>query len=298
MRRLVVAAAAVLAAAGCGESKPSADVAGTIAFASAECCGDPDPQKVPLDIWLMNGDGSDRRRLTHHPSSENDPSWSPNGRLLVLRSEDAVYVVDADGTGRRKLVPSGIHPIWSPSGDVIAFSRDVNGYVVNTDGTGVRRVFVDGFPADWSPDGTKIAVTRSVSDIYLIGADGKGSRRVSRAGSHDYDPDWSPDGKRIAYGGVRGEAVTTVNVYVIDADGTGERRLTNFQQGEGECFYSAVRGIDWSPDGKWIAFAMAYVGCKKLGDIYLVRPDGSDLTRLTKSGFSVDPAWRPAGGAS
>jgi TolB protein len=296
MRRLVVAAAAVLAAAGCGESKPNADVAGTIAFASAECCGDPDPQKVPLDIWLMNGDGSDRRQLTHHPSSENDPSWSPSGRLLVLRSEDALYVVDADGTGRRRLVRGGIHPLWSPDGNLIAFSRDVEGYVIGADGAGLRRLG-DGFPGDWSPDGTKIAVTRS-SQNYVIGADGKGSRRVSRADSNDHDPDFSPDGKQIAFAGVRGVSVLMVDVYLVNADGTGERRLTKLPQRDGECYHSGIRGIDWSPDGEWIVFAVGYVGCEKLGDIYLVRPDGSDLIRLTKSGFSVDPAWRPAGGGS
>lgn len=290
MRPFVVAAAALLAAAGCASSE-SGDDRGTIAFAGAECCGD--PERVPLDIWLMNGDGSGSRRLTRHPSSESDPSWSPDGSRLVFRAESALHLIGADASGRREVAPEGVHPVWSPTGNVIAFTRNRDGYLVNADGTGSRRLLKDGFPGDWSPDGKKIAVSDGY-EVSVIGADGSGRRRVSRAGSHDYEPDWSPDGKRIAFGGVRGEAVTTVNVYVIDADGTDERRLTSFQQGEDGCFYAAIRGIDWSPDGEWIAFAMAYVGCDKLGDIYFVRPDGSDLTRLTTSGFAVDPAWRPS----
>jgi TolB protein len=291
MRRVVVAAAALLAAAGCGGSEPSRDAVGTIAFAGAECCGD--PMTVPLDIWLMDDDGGRRRRLTRHPSSESDPSWSPDGSRLVFRAQNALHVIGADGTGRHELAPEGVHPVWSPTGNMIAFTRNRNGYLVNADGTGSRRLLKDGFPSDWSPDGKKIAVSDGY-EVSVIGADGSGRRRVSPPESHNYDPDWSPDGKRIAFGGVRGDAVTTVNLYVSDTDGANERRLTKFGQGDGDCFYSAVRGIDWSPDGEWIAFAMAYVGCDKLGDIYLVRPDGSDLTRLTKSGFAVDPAWRPS----
>jgi Tol biopolymer transport system component len=84
-----------------------------------------------------------------------------------------------------------------------------------------------------------------------------------------------------------------VDVYVMNADGTGERRVTKFPNQEGDCYYAGIRGIDWSPDGEWIAFARTYVGCDKLGDIYVVRPDGSDLTRLTTSGYAVDPVWRP-----
>jgi len=295
MRRAVVTAAALLAAAGCGgDAKPSHEIAGTIAFAAGKCCGD--PEQVPLDIWQMNGDGSERRRLTSNPSSERDPSWSPDGSRLVARSGEALFVINSDGGERRKLVPGGVHPIWSPRGDLIAFTRNRDGYVVNADGTGLRRLFGDGFPGDWSPDGTKIAVSSDLGgmpQIYVYRADGSGGRRLSQVDSHDYDPDWSPDGRRIAFVGVRGTAVVSTDVYVMNADGRGERRVTKLPQRDGECFHSSILGVDWSPDGEWIAFGIGYVGCKKLGDIYVVRPDGSDLTRLTTSGFDVDPAWHP-----
>ena len=300
MRRLAVVAAALLTAAGCGSSKPSDDATAAIAFAGAECCGE--PEQIPLDIWLMNEDGSGGRRLTRHPSSERDPRWSPDGHRLVVEAEGALYLVGVDGNDRRQLVRAGIHPSWSPTGNLIAFSRDAHGYVIGADGAGLRRLG-DGFPEDWSPDGKKIAFTRYVGDtsqthIYVLEADGSGARRVSRPASSDSEADRSPDGTRIAFVGVRGTSVVSADVYVMNADGTGERRLTKFPQGDGECFDDRATGIDWSPDGEWIAFALKYVGCDKLGDIYLVRPDGNDLRRVTNSGFSVDPAWRPAGRGS
>jgi TolB protein len=288
----VGAAALVAAAAGCGSSE-GGTAGGTIAFAGAECCGD--PEQLPLDIWLMDGDGKGSHRLTDHPSSEREPSWSPDASRLVLNSKTGLTVISADGTGRRRLSGPAVHPIWSPDGKQIAFSRDAVGYVMNADGTGVSRLG-DGFPSDWSPDGKEIAITGARGDpsILVVGADGKGRRPISRPGEIDNDPDWSPDGKKLAFAGVRGDDVVLVDVYVTNADGTGEQRLTKFPQEEGECFHAGLRGVDWSPDGEWIAFARTYVGCDKLGDIWIVRPDGSDLTRLTTSGFAVDPAWKPS----
>ena len=169
-------------AAGCSSSDSGGETRGTLAFAAGECCGD--PERIPLDIWLMNGDGSDSRQLTRDAGSQFTPSWSPSGRLLVVGSPEGLYVIDADGSGRRKLVRSGaVHPIWSPNGEEIAFTRNTDGYVVEADGSGLRRLG-NGFPGDWSPDGEKIAVTDN-SQIRVFGADGGGSRRLSRPEGND-----------------------------------------------------------------------------------------------------------------
>jgi Tol biopolymer transport system component len=288
--RCLAVVAAVLATAGCGGSESSKDAVGTIAFAGAECCGD--PMTMPLDIWLIDADGGGARPLTDTPGEERDPSWSPDGTRLALRAGGGIDVVDADGGNRRNLAPNGFHPIWSPSEDVIAFARDDGGYVVNADGSGLQRIG-EGIPGDWSPDGTKLAFVRD-SHIYVTEADGSKGRRLSRVESSDNIPDWSPDGKKIAFAGVRGTAVVSADVYVMNADGTGERRLTKFPNGDGECFHGGIAGIDWSPDGGRIVFGVSVVGCKKVGDLYIVKPDGSDLTRLTESGFAVEPRWRPS----
>jgi TolB protein len=49
----------------------------------------------------------------------------------------------------------------------------------------------------------------------------------------------------------------------------------------------------WSPDGEWIVFESWRTGN---GDIYLMRPDGSDLQQLTTSGAEDgNPTFSPDG---
>ena len=96
----------------------------------------------------------------------------------------------------------------------------------------------------------------------------------------DDAPAWSPDGNFIAYNHFNPEADEHTNpfgLYVLNLE-TGERNLVI----EGPAF-----NPDWSPDGEWIAF--------NSNDIFKIRPDGSDLTRLTGHSMSFFPRWSPDG---
>ena len=87
----------------------------TIAFTSQhdDCMRTPDDQDCwhddepgeHHDIWLMDADGGNQRRVT--PESGQFVTWSPNGRYLLI-SGRALYVVRPDGTGRRELRADGI----------------------------------------------------------------------------------------------------------------------------------------------------------------------------------------------
>jgi TolB protein len=96
----------------------------------------------------------------------------------------------------------------------------------------------------------------------------------------DEAPAWSPDGKYIAFNHFDPEVYEHTNpygLYVLNLE-TGKRNLVI----EGPAF-----NPDWSPDGEWIAF--------NSGDIFKIRPDGSDLRRLTHQGMSFFPRWSPDG---
>jgi Tol biopolymer transport system component len=132
----------------------------------------------PFELWVMNADGSGQRRLTRdawhiqgppllddHKHAMRPPRWSPDGRklLFVSRSNSSpeVYVINADGSGQRRLTRDADHsdPAWSPDGRKIAFISTRDGeraiYVMNADGSqqrsvtrGIHRIGV-GFA--WSP---------------------------------------------------------------------------------------------------------------------------------------------------
>jgi Tol biopolymer transport system component len=109
----------------------------------------PDGQKITFErdhaVWVMNADGSDQQPLTSRTSSLPDfaGEWSPDGRKIAFmrgsRSAVGIYVMNADGSGERKLT-DGFGFAWSPDGQTIVFARDRAVWIMNADGSGQRRL--------------------------------------------------------------------------------------------------------------------------------------------------------------
>jgi len=271
---------------------PAGPIPGVIAFTSDRDDGEG-------DIYLMNADGSDQRRLTDDPAYDAWPVWSPDGSQLAFTSSrngnPDIYVMDADGGDLRQLTEdqeSDFWPDWSPDGAQIAFvsRRDGNSelYVCDADGTNLQRLTTspghEDFPA-WSPDGTRIVFSRIEGNngTFVINADGSNEQRLLEFPV--LEPAWSPDGTRIAFGsdheGFRA-------IYVTDADGSNIQKLSDSRAGE-NC-------PDWSPDGTQITFASWRDGD---GEIYVMTADGGDLQKLTDNRSEEEfPAWRPQSSTS
>src|ERR671934_148128 len=119
-------------------------------------------------------------------------------------------------------------------------------------------------------------------DIWSMSADGSGQRRLPHTDVGEY-PSWSPDGKRIAFHSNRSGHHL---MYVVDVDGS---RVVNLSRvGEGGL-------VAWSPDGHSILFASQRDHSDNSRDIYVMRPDGSGLRRLTRTPApgADTPAWSP-----
>ena len=100
----------------------------------------------------MNADGSNPRRVARN-AAWSDPAWSPDGRRIAFRrfgrsirlaGNSDLFVVNADGSGLRRLtrhaenVPRWF--AWSPDGRTIAFLHKREVYIVKADGSGERRL--------------------------------------------------------------------------------------------------------------------------------------------------------------
>jgi TolB protein len=232
------------------------------------------------------------------PSTTETLNGSPidltalSGRIVFDNFQD-VWSINADGAGLRRLTRSPwpeFDPSWSPDGRFIAYRSEPHEHpelwVMNADGTGQHRLTRDGgFPV-WSPDGTMIAYApgggpSGGSSIVIMNADESGRRRLPHTDYGEY-PSWSPDGKRIAFNSnLSGEGL----MYIVDVDGSRVVDLSRAGQGH---------EVAWSPDGRSILFASQRAHPDNSNDIYVMRPDGSGVRRLTHTGAET-PAWSPDG---
>jgi Tol biopolymer transport system component len=127
-------------------------------------------------------------------------------------------------------------------------------------------------------------------DIWVMNANGSGKTRMTKNVARDSDATWSPDYSQIVFASERASSGDVPNreIFVMNTDGgesAGVTRLTN----------QAGKDYDpsWSPDGKRIAFVSKRDGD---WDIYLVRPNGTNLTNLTNNKYTdTDPSWSPDG---
>ncbi|MEK6275235.1 MAG: hypothetical protein AABM30_07840 [Actinomycetota bacterium] len=241
------------------------------------------------EIWVMNADGGERRRLTDHAprgadaSGNTGPSWSPTGdRIAYVGTGDSrdeqlddqeLYVMDANG-GNVERLTSNNDADWSPS---------------------------------WSPDGKQILFARgrhlgeegSETSLYLMNADGSGERVLLRGPrrtppSFLTGPAWSPDRKRIAFTRIDyRENDMDVSVYVMSI---GDKDAVKVADTAGE--------PAWSPDGNSIAFVSyrdrlgetCFHDCAPSTEIYVADADGGNPRRLTRSeADDTSPTWSPDG---
>ena len=108
------------------------------------------------DIYVMNTDGDQVRRLTNHPFEDNAPAWSPDGRRIAFYSSrgnlPGIFVMDADGANLKRLtVGDHEYPTWSPDGTQIAIG--MTGFppkigVMKANGQGLK-VIAEGVYPSW-----------------------------------------------------------------------------------------------------------------------------------------------------
>lgn len=168
----------------------------------------------PIELFLMDADGGNRRLLRRLEPVIYSTAWSPDGKTLALNclweAVAGIYLLPANGQGEpRLLFRNAFTPAWSPDGKKIAFSLNSppgqwSVHVANADGSHDVQLTdptrIGGSPA-WSPDGKQIAFDEfGGKQIFIMNAAGSHQRPITT------DPNWScgnptfsPDGNQIAF---------------------------------------------------------------------------------------------------
>lgn len=251
---------------------------------------------------------------SNEPSAVPASSATPIGRahepwiaFQQFTDKSTVMLVRPDGSGLHSPtvdVTGGdqTNPDWSPDGSQLVFAVAIGDrevlWVVNADGTGARLLadcqgdcrYLD--DPDWSPDGQTVLFSRvsEGADAAAIGtleqvdvASGAASVLVQAAPGHFYAGQrWSPDGRSVVLevvaltGTTVDSDVNGVSLAIIDVRSPtpAGRELI----GSGRFPETAA----WAPDGSVIVFAaLEAAGSSSGTDLYAIRPDGSDLRRIT-----------------
>ncbi|MFZ5917074.1 MAG: tetratricopeptide repeat protein [Chloroflexota bacterium] len=268
------------------------------------------------ELYAMNADGSDQRRLTFNEATDQSPRRSPDGLRIVFVSNrdgvDDLYLVDVSGGAPQRLTQDAQpdrYPAWSPDGAWIAFeSQDAGGkwhvYVVSPDGQSPPQLLIeDGGAPAWSPldaDGHSwIAFHSQRTGIYQVWAQeilnireltkGQTLQITTDPGHHEY-PAWSPDGQHLAYALTQEEQA---DIYVVPFSINGElrangaRRLTHISQ--------KATQPNWYPGGGWMAFVAQVEGVRQ---ICVIPSEATGEPRcLSQEKENLSPDWSMLGAA-
>jgi dipeptidyl aminopeptidase/acylaminoacyl peptidase len=226
-------------------------------------------------IFLMPVRGGFPEQLTATEKAASDPQWSPDGRRIAFVRDDAIWMIDVEGSHQAVVTqhPAGNRsPRWCADGHQIAFISRRRGWdqvwLVDApvprrgrpatrprspEPTPLTRTGVDVDEFVWSPDGRQIAVTSQrladlmTSQIHVVDVVTGREDLVAGESAWETGPRWLPDGSGLL---MISDADGWFQVVRVSADGRSRAVLTTEPREHGE------PGGGWgyvpmpSPDGK------------------------------------------------
>jgi TolB protein len=259
------------------------------------------------EIYIMDFDGANVKKLTRDGNFALSPSWAPDGRRVLFTSykpaargafvNPNLYLLDLVSNKRTTLSAAiGLNTggVFHPKENKIAYTFSQKGrpeiWVLDLDSNTRTKVTDTQFftvEPDWSPDGTQMTYSssRTGSPHIYVGPPNRSSppRRLTFAGVYNSSPKFSPDGKVIVFSGQENK-LNNFNIFRVDVGGSNLVRLTAGS-------HSSENPV-WSPDGRFVAFSSNIDGQYR---IYVMSNLGTNIRVLSPKnlGHCKQPAWSP-----
>lgn len=242
----------------------------------------PDGQKIAYsttaltetayDIYVMNIDGTNRKRISDINGQENNPCWTQDGSLVLFHAFR--FDSDVDGLYTQSPVPN------PPDRTLVIDFRKLNpSYDFWTQYGNIS-----------ISSNNKIII--SYKGIYTLDSDGSNLTRII-AGEENYplySAAFSPDGSKLALLAMKTDQynIQSISVLVFSPDGTNPDTLVSMNaSGNNTWMGCNSYSLCWSPDGSKIAFTRPD-GPEVGSHIYIINTDKTDLTQVTFSAGVTD----------
>ena len=255
-------------------------------------------QTTHKEIYLVDYDGQNLRRLTWDHSIDILPRFTPDGKQIVYTSykngNPDLFILDLKPGSRPRSFSSyqglNIAGGFSPNGDKLLMTlsrgKNPNIYIKNLVNGHLTQLTndrgADSSPT-FSPDAGQIAFVSDRAgnpEVYTMDLLTDRVKRLTMLNWCD-SPSWSPTGQWITFAG-RVSPTEKLDILLTDITGTDERDITH---GNG-----SSENPSWSPDGRFIVFSRT--GRNGISRLYVMDADGSAPHALLKiKGNSATPSW-------
>jgi TolB protein len=260
------------------------------------------------EIWAMDYDGSNPRRVNNIRGDSKEPAISPDAKLLAYttlatratdKTQNWQIIVQSIETGKRlhfenPPAPTNSSPEFAPDGKRVLFSSTLTEwaqiYIANLDGSDRRRISkinaIDVSPRVNPKTGADVLFISDRSgkqQLWRMNIDGGDVEMLTNGTGEVANPCWSPDGRRVAFAWTQGYEVGGFNIFWMDI---GDRKPVQLTKDSG-----VNENPWWAPDGLHIVYTSRR---GRSTQIFSMLADGTAVRQLTNSGNNTQPVWAPA----